>query len=117
MDKSELAIQVDKKTNDQSNIAILANSFLFSPLAALVTGTLEGYYVYIPVILCAIGIAFNVFIIWYLNNMKSNIIANKLSFDVMGFSIIDAFKKFAPYVFLVAWIFSLILVLLQIFMW
>jgi hypothetical protein len=113
--KSELAIQLDKKTNDQSNFAIAANSFLFSPLATLVTGTLEGYYVYIPIVVCAIGIAFNAYIIWYLNNMKSNITAYKLSFDFKGFSIIDAFKKFAPYVFLAAWIFSLILVLLQIF--
>ena len=125
----QLALQKAKTLNDQANIVIAANAFLFSPFVGTLTGAkqLTGLLVSVPIIICGIGIFLNSGLIWYIYTIKKSIDnynkAFSLAFEsnealprLSDFftSLLDFIKKYAPIVLLIAWSLCLGVVIFQI---
>ena len=125
-----IVLNSDKKVSDRTNIIIGANSFLFVPLVQ--SFALSGYLQAIPIILCGIGIGLNAFLRFFniiqiertkeslrdlaKSERESPFFANYFKgADTKDFSrLYDVFNKYAPILFIVAWILCLVFSLLQI---
>jgi hypothetical protein len=132
----QLALQKAKTFNDQANIVIAANSFLFLPFVSCFTGAREltGLLVSVPIVICGVGIFLNAGFIWYIYTAKKDIeLYNKTIKELMTSydkafesykglprlsdfftSLFDFFKKYAPIVLLVTWCLCLSIVIAQL---
>ena len=117
-----IELQKAKTLNDQVNIVLAANSFLFMPFVTLIVGAkdLVGLFVFAPIIICAIGILLDIGLVYYIffaKDLKSLRDFDKKLKESKKISIpilIDSFKKYASLLLLFAWMASLILVCVQI---
>lgn len=129
--RERLVVQLEEQISTRTNIIIAANSFLFMPFVSLITGStpLTGYLVWIPIILCMVGIVLNIFWVYSTFNQihkrdylitRSNLVAyfqippdknaaNKSNES----SFYDTFNKAAPFLMIIAWIFILGFYILQ----
>ena len=125
----QLALQKAKTLNDQANIVIAANAFLFSPFVGTLTGArqLTGLLVSVPIIICGLGISLNAGLIWYIYSIRESIKNYNKAFSValesnkalprlsdFFTSLLDFFKKYASIVLLITWVLCLIVVIFQL---
>jgi hypothetical protein len=59
----QLILHLEEKVSNRANIIIAANSFLFNAFAILVASKITGNLVWIPLIICLLGIGINLLIL------------------------------------------------------
>ena len=118
----KVELQKAKALDDQVNIVLAANSFLFMPFVTLIVGAkdLVGLFVLAPIIICAIGIFLDIGLVYYifrakdLESLRDFDKKLKESKNIPTPNLIDSFKKYASFLLLFAWITCLIFVCVQI---
>ena len=134
-----LIVKASGEISDRTNLVIAANAFLFGAFATMLGSTsLNGYKLYIPIIICILGIAINIYLevlsfkqankikkilqkrpnavvseivkeYYTSNNIENGKVVKGEIFD----AILSTFNKGAPIILTIGWILCLVLYTLQ----